>query len=56
DFEEDGSLDLGKVAAMIKPADDHFAMTRLLCLENTQGGKVLSLEYQQQAAAFARDR
>ena len=55
DFEADGSLDLDKVAAMIKPDDDHFAMTRLLCLENTQGGKVLSLDYQKRAAVFARE-
>lgn len=55
DFEADGSLDLDKVAAMIKPDDDHFAMTRLLCLENTQGGKVLSLDYQKRATVFARE-
>lgn len=56
DFEADGSLDLEKVAAAIKPADHHFAVTRLLCLENTQAGKVLPMEYQGQAADFARDR
>ena len=55
EFEDDGRLDLTKVAAMIKPADDHFAITRLLCLENTQGGRVLPLDYQSEAAAFARD-
>ena len=56
DFESDGTLDLDKVAAAIKPADHHFAVTRLLCLENTQAGKVLPLKYQQQAAAFAGER
>lgn len=55
EFEEDGRLDLVKVAAMIKPADDHFAITRLLCLENTQGGRVLPLDYQGEAAALARE-
>jgi threonine aldolase len=55
DFEEDGRLDLEKVEEMIKPDDSHFAVTRLLCLENTQSGKVLPLEYQAQAAAFAND-
>src|SRR5205814_928004 len=45
DFEPDGSLDLGKVEAAIKPDDPHFARTRLLCLENTQGGRVLPLDY-----------
>jgi len=55
DFEENGSLDLQKVAAAIKPLDDHFAVTRLLCLENTRGGKVLPLDYQANAAIFARE-
>ncbi len=53
DFEADGSLDLSRVAAMIKPNDHHFAVTRLLCLENTQSGKVLPLDYQARAAGFA---
>ncbi len=56
DFEKDGSLDLDKVAAVIKPKDFHFARTRLLCLENTQSGKVLPLDYLERAVAFARDR
>lgn len=55
EFEVDGSLDLAKVAAVIKPDDDHFAVTRLLCLENTRGGRVLPLDYQAAAAAFARE-
>jgi threonine aldolase len=56
DFEPDGTLDLQKVAAAIKPDDYHFARTRLLCLENTQGGKVLPLAYQAEAAALAKAR
>lgn len=56
DFEEDGRLDLRKVAEMIKPADSHFAITRLLCLENTQSGKVLPLDYQDEVATFAREQ
>ena len=40
----------------IKPDDVHFAKTRLLCLENTQGGKVLPLAYLAQAEDFARQR
>jgi len=55
DFEADGTLDLDKVAEAIKPDDHHFAVSRLLCLENTQGGKVLPLEYQSDAGAFARE-
>ncbi len=53
DYEPDGSLDLGRVEAAIKPDDPHFAKTRLLCLENTQAGKVLSLDYLRRAREFA---
>ncbi len=44
-FNAQGELDLDLVKQLIKPIDNHFARTRLLCLENTQGGKVLSLDY-----------
>jgi len=56
EFEADGTLDLERVAAAIKMDDSHFARTRLLCLENTQGGKVLPLDYLERAHAFARER
>jgi threonine aldolase len=56
DYEADGSLDLAKVEALIKPDDVHFARTRLLVLENTQNGRVLPLTYIEKAAAFARRR
>ena len=56
DYEPDGSLDLGRVEAAIKPDDSHFARTRLLCLENTQGGKVLSLDYLRRAREFTLGR
>jgi len=56
DYEADGSLDLGRVESAIKPDDPHFAKTRLLCLENTQGGKVLPLDYLQRAQEFTRAR
>lgn len=54
EFEVDGTLDLGKAARYIKPDDPHFARTRLLCLENTQAGKVLPLDYLRRAEAFAK--
>src|SRR5690606_5781593 len=38
-FEPDGTLDLDKVRQVLKPADPHFARSRLLCLEHTQRGK-----------------
>jgi threonine aldolase len=53
EFQEDGTLDLEEVAASIKPNDFHFARTRLLCLENTQEGKVIPLDYLQQSRALA---
>jgi threonine aldolase len=56
EFEADGTLDLGRAAAAVKPLDPHFARTRLLCLENTQAGKVLSLEYLAAARTFTRER
>ena len=48
----DGMLDLDHVDDVVKPDDSHFARSRLLCLENTHDGKVLTLE--QQAAGRAR--
>jgi threonine aldolase len=56
DFEPDGTIDLAKAAAAVKPDDPHCARTRLLCLENTRAGKVLPLPYLEQAAAFCRER
>ena len=54
DFESDGSIDLIKAAQYIKPDDFHFARTTLFCLENTQGGKVLTMAYIESAEKFAR--
>jgi threonine aldolase len=45
EVEADGSLNLARVVAAIKPDDFHFARTRLLALENTMQGKVLPLDY-----------
>lgn len=55
DLQEDGTLDLHEVERAIKPDDFHFARTTLLCLENTQGGKVLPLGYLARATALARE-
>jgi threonine aldolase len=49
----DGTLDLAQVEAAIKPDDAHFAITRLLALENTIGGKVIGREYLAQALTLA---
>jgi threonine aldolase len=50
----DGTLPLAEIEANIKPDDAHFAKTRLLCLENTIGGKLLPLDYVQAATQLAR--
>ncbi len=47
--QSDGTLSLDEVEAAIKPDDIHYAMTRLLCLENTFSGQVLPLAYQARA-------
>ena len=52
----DGSLDLAEVEAAIKPDDSHFAITRLIALENTISGRVLSRQYMAEAIALARRR
>jgi threonine aldolase len=56
EFEPDGTLDLEKVVRLIKPDDPHCARTRLLCLENTQAGRVLPLDYLEQAGKLCRER
>jgi threonine aldolase len=54
--EPDGGISIERIAKAIKPRDIHFAPTRLLALENTIGGRVLPLAYQQQATDFAHAR
>ena len=56
EFEPDSTLSFTKIEEKIKPDDIHFARTRLLCLENTQNGKTLPLEYLKQAAVFAKGK
>ena len=50
----DGSLALADIEAAIKPDDPHFARSKLVCLENTIGGQVLTLDYQRAATGLAR--
>lgn len=52
----DGSLALADIERAIKPADIHFARSRLLALENTIGGRVLSSAYMEAATSLARQR
>ncbi len=52
DFDVDGTLDLARVEGAIKEDDEHFARTRLLCLENTQSGRALPMDYLARARTF----
>ncbi|QDG53464.1 low-specificity L-threonine aldolase [Persicimonas caeni] len=46
----DGSIPVDKIEAAIKPDALVFAKTRLVCLENTIGGKVIGPEYVDEVA------
>jgi threonine aldolase len=50
----DGTLALTDIEASIKPDDPHFARSRLLCLENTLGGRLMPMAYLKGATALAR--
>ncbi|MFM2274995.1 MAG: hypothetical protein RL211_867 [Pseudomonadota bacterium] len=56
EHQPDGTLLLSDIEAAIKPDDAHFARTRMLALENTLGGKLLPLDYVQQATNLAKSR
>jgi threonine aldolase len=46
-------LALADIEAAIKPDDAHFAITKLVALENTWGGKVLPQSYLNEFSSFA---
>ena len=55
----DGTLDMKEIAAAIRPNDQHFPVTKVLCLEQTHnkcGGRVLPLDYVDKCGEFARER
>ncbi|MEM7365975.1 MAG: low-specificity L-threonine aldolase [Pseudomonadota bacterium] len=54
-FNDRGELDLNQIREVIKPDDPHFARTRLVCLENTQSGRTLSVSYLRQFDLLLRD-
>ena len=54
-FNDRGELDLNQIREVIKPDDPHFANTRLVCLENTQSGRALSVSYLHQLDLLLRD-
>ncbi|MCY7387172.1 MAG: low-specificity L-threonine aldolase [Burkholderiales bacterium] len=56
DQRADGTMDLAAIEAAIKPDDAHYAITRLIALENTWGGKVLPPDYAPKVRALANAR
>ncbi len=54
-FNDAGELPLAAISNAVKPDDFHFARTRLVCLENTIAGKVLSPGYLSEFAALIND-
>jgi len=54
EISSDGSLDLNKVASVIKENDFHFARSKLLSIENTTSGKVLPQSYLNDAVIFCK--
>ena len=53
----DGRVDLSEVRAALRPVDDHFPTSQVLCLENTHnmcGGRVLSGQWMEEAGAVAK--
>lgn len=56
DNEADGSIALERIARAIKPADIHFARSRVLALENTIGGRVVPMSYMHAATELAHTR
>ncbi len=51
--DDSGMIDLAAAEESVKPPDHHFARTRLLCLENTADGRVLTLDQMEASAALA---
>jgi len=55
--QDDGTLQLEDIGAAIRGIDDHFPVTKLICLENTHNvcsGAPLSVKYTKEVANLAR--
>lgn len=50
----DGTMKLEDIELAVSPVDVHLAKTRLVCLENTFNGSVISPEYTKQFIALAK--
>ncbi len=56
DNSKDGTLPLAEIESAIRFDDPHCPISRLVCIENTQDGRVLSKEYTESVGAFCRDK
>ena len=55
----DGTLDLDDLRRKILPEDQHFTVSRLICVENTHnemGGRVIRPEFMEKVAEIAREK
>lgn len=52
----DGTMALADIEAAIKARDSHFAITRVIALENTFGGRALPMDYMNAVADLAQRR
>ena len=52
-LKDDATMDLTALESAIKPKDVHYARTRLICLENTHGGRGLPQDYPAKVKAIA---
>lgn len=52
----DGTISIDDLHAAVKADDPHFAITRLVTIENTFVGRILQPDYQDEVVSFARDR
>lgn len=50
---DDGSIDLAVLEAAVKADDPHFAISRLIALENTHQGKIIAQSFMQAARDIA---
>ncbi|RWF78938.1 MAG: low-specificity L-threonine aldolase [Mesorhizobium sp.] len=52
----DGTIAIGDLHAAVKADDPHFAVTRLVTIENTFAGRILPREHLAEVVEFARER
>jgi threonine aldolase len=53
-LQSNATMDLAELEATIKPKDVHFARTKLICLENTHGGRRLPDGYTEDVKTIAQ--